>query len=112
MRSPLILNFPVFGDYVIHIEFAQHLHKAMSKYPSCEGGEEFCEDHCDGITVDTHEMTFIFLKPRVSVGTIAHEAWHGVHNMLKTVGVDLDSETVAYHLGYLVNKIMKFKGRK
>lgn len=44
-------------------------------------------------------------------GIIAHESFHAVWNMLKGVGAELDDETVAYHLDYLVSAIHKFMNR-
>jgi hypothetical protein len=52
------------------------------------------------------------LKPNVTEGTIAHESWHAILNMLVRVGADLDNEVVAYHLGYLVDEIVKLKRSK
>ena len=66
-------------------------------------------EHCDAMTLHNDgPVIFVFLKSSASVGTIAHESWHAVRHMLGTLGVDLDSETVAYHLGYLVDKIFRF----
>jgi hypothetical protein len=108
----IIINFPVFSDYCVHVEITSNLHKSISKYPACQSDGDFCEEHSDALTIGTQEMSFIFLKRHVDAGTIAHEACHAVRNLLDTMGVGPDSETHAYHVGYVVNKITKFKGRR
>ena len=47
----------------------------------------------------------IVFHPFSSAGTVAHECWHAVRNMLLSVQAELDNEVVAYHLSYLVDKI-------
>lgn len=55
----------------------------------------------------------VIVPPDASAGTVAHESWHAVRHMLLYVGCTLDSELVAYHLGYLVGHVTKFlKERK
>ena len=108
------VEFPVFAGFIVHIEITKDIQKAIKKYPgiaSIAGPED---DETDGTTVyDGGQVCFIFLKPNVSAGTIAHEAWHATRYMLKRVGAKLDSEVVAYHLGYIVDKSYQFlRGRR
>jgi hypothetical protein len=49
----------------------------------------------------------IVLPVDTSDGTLAHEAWHAVRRMFRYAGAELENETVAYHLGHLVEKIHK-----
>ena len=49
--------------------------------------------------------SIIAFSPFPSPGTIAHECWHAVRTMLLNADAELDNETVAYHLGHLVDKI-------
>jgi hypothetical protein len=58
---------------------------------------------------DEDLTTAIVIQPDATAGTIAHEAWHSVYRMLTHMGAALDNETVAYHLGYLVEAITQFK---
>lgn len=58
---------------------------------------------------DEDLLSVIIIQPDANAGTVAHEAWHCVRRMLLHMGADLDNEVVAYHLGYLVNKITDFK---
>jgi hypothetical protein len=52
--------------------------------------------------------SYLFVMPGSSVNAVAHESWHCVRRMLLYAGADLDSETVAYHLGYLAQKVYAF----
>lgn len=105
-----ILDFPVFGSYVLHIEITTDMQASLSKYPQTKSIDA---DRSPGITVyvKNEGMGFIFLKHRAGPGEIAHEAWHAVKHMLEYFGVDLDSEVVAYHLGYIVDRIHKLRRR-
>lgn len=60
-----------------------------------------CHDKNDG-------QSYLFVKPKASVNIVTHESWHCVRRMLIWTGADFDSETVAYHLGYLSGKVHEF----
>jgi len=62
--------------------------------------------------VPSRPVAFIFLRPKASPGTVAHESWHAVRYMLRWACADLEEEVVAYYLGYLVNKIWWFTHTK
>ena len=103
----IVIEFPVFADTIIHVETSKDFEKTIQKYPCIRRGEE-CLCDANALTISAGNVIFIFLRPNADVGAIAHESWHAVRYMLGTLGVDLDNETVAYHLGYLVNKIFNF----
>ena len=105
-----IFEFPVFCHYIFHVEITSDIVKSLKKYPSCEKVEIDPDGNTGALTVHVLDdsFSFIFLQPNASVGTIAHESWHGVMRMMEYVGVDVDHETVAYHLGFLVDKIFGF----
>ena len=107
------VEFPVFMDYVVHVELTSNIYKSMSHYPATKEIPNDGTTHA--ITVHAHDepFTFVFLPYNVSIGTIAHESWHVIRRMMGYCDIELDSETVAYHLGYLVNKIFLFaRGKK
>ena len=109
------VEFPVFSDYIVHVEITSDLKKSLSKYPQTEVIPDEESDHCEGMVVHDTDgcLSFLFLKHNASVGTIAHESWHVIKRMLDVMGVEIDSETTAYHLGYLVNKVFQFmRGKK
>lgn len=112
------IEFPVFSNYIVHVEVTKDIKKAMQKYPStqpvcnCDGSKMEGDNDAVTVHVSNENFSFIFLHPNCSVGTIAHECWHAVKGMMEYMGVELDSETVAYHLGYLVDKVFKFMKRR
>lgn len=109
------VEFPSMGGYVVHVEVARNLKAAMRKYKHTKSIEPRKE--CTAITVHVcgENLSFIFMRPSPSVDTIAHESWHAVHRMFEHYGAELESECVAYSLGYLAGKIHGFvyhKGRR
>lgn len=48
--------------------------------------------------------SWIFLKDPSGPGTIAHECWHCIYQIMRYIGADIENEVVAYNLGYLVDK--------
>lgn len=105
-----IIEFPVFCNYLVHVEVAKDLFKAMQQYPATRNVP--LED-TQAITVhkDDDSHSFIFFRPNVDAGTIAHECYHVARRILKYMGCEVDNEAVAYHLGYLVNKVTRFVRR-
>jgi hypothetical protein len=113
-RKATIIEFPVFNHYVVHVEIAKDLKKAMVKYPAAKPATNDLED-VRAIVVHKHDTSFsyMFFKPNPNVGTIAHECYHVVRRMLNYVGCEDDNEVTAYHLEYLVRKVTKFiRGKK
>jgi hypothetical protein len=110
------VEFPVFCGYICHIEVTSDLKKSLLKYPETKKVAEEEEVTSDAKALTVHAVneafSFIFLPHNASVGDIAHESWHVVKHMMEHVGVKLDSETVAYHLGFLVNKVFCFLRRR
>jgi hypothetical protein len=103
------VEFPVFSDFIVHIEITSDIVKSIKKYPGVADLAEEADNEADAVTVyDNGQICFIFLHHNVTVGTIAHEAFHVIEHMMKRFGVDLEGEAVAYHLGYLVDKIFRF----
>ena len=105
-----VIEFPVFCNYRVHVEVSSDIRRSMAKYPPTEDlskedshGTEACAIHiCD------EPFSFIFLPYNANVGSIAHEAWHVIRQIMEHTNVELDNEAVAYHLGYLTDGIFKF----
>jgi hypothetical protein len=103
------IMFSVFSDFIVHVEITSDIQKSIKKYPHIADLAEKADADSDGVTVyDEGQICYIFLKHDAAIGTIAHEAFHAVENMLKHFGVDFEGETPAYHIGYLVNRAFKF----
>lgn len=103
----IIIEFPVFCNYVVHVEVASDFHAAMQKYPATKN-VPLADVQAIVIHKDDASHSFMFLKPSANAGTIAHESYHIARRMLRYMGCDPDNETIAYHLGYIVNQITKF----
>ena len=104
--------FPVYSNYAVCVVVASNIPKAVSNYPhlktlaetgAAEGPCVFCSN--------THRC-YMFLPPNANVRTVAHESWHAIKAIFKFVDIDLDHESVAYHLGYLTQKVYSFVHRK
>ena len=103
------IEFPVFCHYAVHVEVTTDIIKSMEKYPATKS---FTKEPIDAEALSIHVLnepvSFIFLSYNASVGVIAHESWHVVRKIMQHTGIAIDSETVAYHLGYLVDAIFQF----
>jgi len=101
-------TFPVLNNYTVRVIVSDKLANAVSKYP---GLKEFAEDYSDKearvFTCESHHC-YMFLPTDACVRTIVHECWHVMKAMMVYVGIKLDQETVAYHLGYLTQKVYDF----
>ena len=111
MRSKIKhIEFPVFVSYSVHVEITSDISRSMNKYKQTRDIPFGDDTHAITVHVEDNGLSFMFLPYNAPVCTIAHESWHVIKNMMEYVGIDLDSETVAYHLGYLVDKVVKFRG--
>lgn len=110
-RDFILIEFPVFCGYIVHFELCNDLAQAMMQYKSCRG---ISVSDTEGITVHVTDnpMTFIFLKRSASPGVVAHEAYHAARQMLRYFQCDPDNESVAYHLGYIVNQMSGFMRKR
>ncbi len=99
--------FESFARYRVHVVFTDDVRKScIKRYGICTAdmdADAFCRHAIDG-------RSHLFLPMNVVEGTVSHEAWHVIYHMFSYVGVkDFDNETTAYHLGWLVEQIYKFK---
>ena len=112
MTKPLLIHFPMLGEWSINVEVVRHIEKAMQRYKNEFEIEEYTEEDTDALTVHGEGTCYVFLRPRASPGTIAHESWHALTGIFETLGIELDHESMAYHLGYVVDKIYKYVRRR
>lgn len=101
----ITVEFTVFSNFTMVVEWVDDIEAAIKQHPSIA---YMADTHsaADAVALYDGDMTcYIFYNPGVSPGTIAHEAWHAIYSMFKRVGVKITDEVVAYHLGYLVDRI-------
>jgi hypothetical protein len=102
-----IIAFPVF-DYNVYVELTSNIKEALLNHEDTKYVEYEDDTNALAVHVQRNHLSYIFLPHLTSPGVIAHEAWHAIRKMMTYVGADLDSETVAHHLGYLVDEISTF----
>jgi hypothetical protein len=112
----MILRFPVWSHYAIHVVVGETIEKSVqSRYGVVSASK--VED-ADALTMShdgKHGHIFFdmpsLFEPYLIAGNLAHESWHAVRRMLCYMGASdlpIDNETVAYHLGYTVERATKF----
>lgn len=103
------VNFHVFG-YAVFVVFTTDMVKSITSrgYSRLNIEATFQAMHCREAGYPYSHL--FFQIGNCSNGTIAHEAWHVVRFMLADwCNVGLDNENVAYHLGYLVDCVSRFR---
>ena len=109
-------KFPVFSNFEVRVEITDNIDKSFSSKKDLESlYDEVRTGSSEAMTVvpeENNQITYIFLPPSASWGTISHECYHAVTNMFEFVNADPDEETIAYHLGYLVDEVCRFAWRK
>lgn len=99
-----VVRFPAW-DYDVDVVFSTNVDASIKRRD---------DNHEEGtaraicMRSQTHPRCLIIFPYRPKESTVAHESWHAVRRMLTYCGAEYDSETVAYHLGYLVQEITKF----
>lgn len=115
MEKEFNISFPVFSDYIIKIIFTKDIPTSRDKRADILGAlEKPMSKYVDGLHSynDCHPNGIIFLSRKATQGTIAHECSHAIWRMFNWVGAQIENETFAYHLGYLVDELNKFKKSK
>jgi hypothetical protein len=101
--------FDVFG-FLVYVVFSEDMPKSInSRYPEIgTTDKDFGAMCCRKRGVP--ELHMFFELGNCSVGTLAHESWHAVRYMLLDWSkCELDNETMAYHLGWLVDQAGSFR---
>lgn len=101
---------PVWSNYQVHVVFSEDV---FSAFKFIEVRQRWRGngpgDHCDAFHLSYPGHSWLFYPYGAAPGTITHEAWHCIHKLLTFHGAELSEETIAYHLGYIVDRIYKFK---
>lgn len=103
-----IITFPIYSEFQVHMIFTEDVDDSyLNRYGVPRNGTVGC-DALVKTAVGGH--CHMFFTHGVSVGTMAHEAWHVVYSMFNYVGADIDdNENAAYHLGYIVDAVYEFE---
>lgn len=102
--------------YRVYIVFAKDMEAAAKDLKlTGDHSPDFFETAgaaCFHVRGDGTTYMFFPEKNKVNASDVAHEAWHVTRRLLKYVDAELDNETVAYHIGFLVRTIMKLAGKR
>jgi hypothetical protein len=103
-----VVKFPVFNKYPITIIKTTSIKKSVNKRSKILGETIDDDSLYNGLTIEPEDNSvFIFITHKATLNTIVHESYHAIKSMMRYIGADEDEEVVAYHLGYLVQKITK-----
>lgn len=109
-----VVDFPVW-NYSVHVILSSNidlsknaLEKKLDHRVEVENRKHIYQDGGVHLAYKGEPVGWMILGFDSPCSTVAHEAWHAVRRMFEYTGADLDSETVAYHLGYLVEQIIRF----
>ncbi len=111
MERSMHVKFPVFSNYDIEIVLATDQYKARSKYDKTYGvfDSPFHSLHSHN---RAGKALLVFCQKNLNVSTMAHESFHAVSAMMEWAGVKFDNECMAYHIGYLTQKVYDFARSK
>lgn len=95
------LTLEMFGNYTIEVVVSTDIQKSVMKR-GIGVHQHFEAMHCGADNL----FSFIFLPEKARAGIVAHEVFHCVWHVFRSIGADLENEIVAYMLSYLVDEIM------
>ncbi len=105
---PQNIDFEVFG-YRVGVVFSTHIRQTIKSY--FKNYDDESDTHACHCPFKNEGRALIFLPFDAKPGTIAHEAYHAIRRMFEYEDIgdrdSFDNETVAYHLDFLVRRILK-----
>ena len=111
MEEVFSLEFPVFG-YDLMVYYTDDIKRSRDTNIHGLGMiDEILGPNVDGLHSynKRFSLSHIFITPESSIGTIAHEVFHFIWQMMNYKGAELENEVVAYHLSYTLDEILKWK---
>lgn len=107
-EKTFVIDFPVFA-YHVNVIITNDIQRSRTDRNS-QIGSKFDLGPVLGLHSSNENTggSWIFLYFDASPDVIAHESYHSVVRMLSWVGANPEEEVVAYHLGYVTDKIHKF----
>lgn len=103
------VTFDAWNSYDVFIVFTESIAQSRTKRYGSAGGSDGAK--ALHVSAEGGRSHLFFKIGNAPSGVIAHECWHAIRRMMvEWAGVeDLDNETVAYHLGWLVGKVVDFR---
>jgi hypothetical protein len=97
--------------YIVYVVFTSDLQAAADEL---DLGDHGLNENTEAAAVHLEDAsaTYLLLNPNADSGTVAHESWHAIRRMLTYCGAEIENETVAYHLGFLVGAVAKFQKKR
>lgn len=111
LLKELVMLFPVFSNFKVTVVIAPDPVAAAYYIADRDYlADPQITEYSEAFTASNPNRgwSIIYLTPDAKLGTIAHESYHTVTAMMKMIGAAEEHEVVAYHLGYLVDKIVDF----
>jgi len=102
-------HFPVFSNWKLLVIFTNNMAKTLRKYPQTRCIEKESGDYALTVNVPKEDLTFVVLPHDCCLRTVAHEAFHAMEHILGAHDISLSGEIGAYHMGYLVREISKWR---
>lgn len=104
-----IIRFPI-TNFKAHVVLTNSMEMSYETRRKLVGGQLNDEDLSDARAMvlydeNNHKEAFILLPWEYSPGTVAHEAFHCVERIFEVIGAKPESEMMAHHLEYIVDKI-------
>ena len=106
----LKLKFEVFDNFTIQVVYTTDIVNTVERISNSYGLNESVGPSCCGchISIPTRNFSFIIVPYKGDVNSIVHESYHAVCNLFKYVGAKHEEELFAYHLDYIVGRILKY----
>lgn len=99
------VRFDVFAGYTVHVIFAADVERTGRRLHADLSGARA------GYITGGDGESWLVLEAAPDEATVAHESAHAVRELLGHHGANLDDETFAYHLEFLVGRIHRFLKR-
>lgn len=101
------IKFPVLGEYRVRVVVTSDLKKSLEQHGIPADADDN-STYAMAVHEDGTGYSAIFLPYGANISSVVHESWHVIRRMMEYLGIELDNETVAYHLGYLTEKVYNF----
>jgi len=101
------IPFDIF-PYKLTVIVSNDILKSRSKYDTILG-RKYSNEFAGAIHDTNHDgNSYVFLKSDATPGTIAHESFHVIWELLDFIGANDNNELIAYLMTYIVNNIHVF----